>query len=97
MRCARRGSEPVAYAGTCWRWGGPADSREHRHKASDLRREFAKAEYEANEVILSRTHGRRNVDVRGPNAKVAIDPFEKHSLIVLDRAHIAYRVTWGDV
>jgi hypothetical protein len=48
-----------------------ADSREHRHKASDLRREFGTAEYEAKDVILARSQGRPEVLLPGPNASVA--------------------------
>jgi hypothetical protein len=50
---------------------GVADSREHRHKASDLRREFGRAEYQARDVILARSDGRPEELLRGPNASVA--------------------------
>jgi hypothetical protein len=62
---------PHDYEGTCWWCGGVADSREHRHKASDLRREFSMAEYQAGDVILRRSEERPAIDLRGPNAKVA--------------------------
>jgi hypothetical protein len=62
---------PHDYSGTCWWCGSVADSREHRHKASDLRREFGRPEYEAGDVILSRSEGRPEVLLPGPNAKVA--------------------------
>jgi hypothetical protein len=62
---------PHDYSGTCWWCGGGADSCEHRHKASDLRREFGRDEYDARDVILSRSHGRPEVLVPGPNAKAA--------------------------
>lgn len=62
---------PHDYSGECWWCGGEANSREHRHKASDLRREFAKEEYRAGDVMLIRSEGRPDVGLRGPNAKVA--------------------------
>jgi hypothetical protein len=49
-----------------WWCGGVADSREHRHKASDLRREFGRAEYQARDVILARSDGRPEELLRGP-------------------------------
>jgi hypothetical protein len=58
---------PRDYTGTCWWCGAPANSREHRHKASDLRREFAKGEYGAGEVIVRR--GEETIPVRGPNSR----------------------------
>jgi hypothetical protein len=57
------------YTGTCWWCGAPADSREHRHKASDLRREFARGEYEKGDVIVRRE--REAIQVRGPNSMQA--------------------------
>jgi hypothetical protein len=39
------------------------------HKASDLRREFSAEEYQAGDIILSRSG--EPVDLRGPNAQVA--------------------------
>ncbi len=57
---------PHDYTGTCWWCGAPANSREHRHKASDLRREFAKQEYAAGEVIVRR--GEEAIPVQGPNS-----------------------------
>jgi hypothetical protein len=57
---------PHDYTGTCWWCGAQANSREHRHKASDLRREFAKQEYAAGEVIVSR--GEEKIPVQGPNS-----------------------------
>jgi hypothetical protein len=62
------------YAGLCWWCEAAADSREHRHKASDLRREFAPAEYAAKDVIISRSSG-PDIAVRGPKAKaVTFEP-----------------------
>jgi hypothetical protein len=55
------------YTGTCWWCGSPANSKEHRHKASDLRREFAKAEYEMGEVIVKREG--EALEVPGPKSK----------------------------
>jgi hypothetical protein len=54
------------YTGTCWWCGAAAGSREHRYKATDLRREFAKAEYEEGEVIVHR--GDDTDVVAGPKA-----------------------------
>jgi hypothetical protein len=61
--------EHHAYERECWWCGGEADSREHRHKASDLRREFSAEEYQAGDIILSRSG--EPVDLRGPNAQIA--------------------------
>lgn len=55
------------YSHTCWWCGAPADSREHRYKASDLRREFEAAEYKAGDVIRWLGSG-QEVVLRGPNA-----------------------------
>jgi hypothetical protein len=54
------------YTGTCWWCGGKADSREHRHKASDLRREFASAEYAGGDVAILR--GDQDLTLRSPKA-----------------------------
>jgi hypothetical protein len=62
---------PHDYSSTCWWCGGVADSREHRHKASDLRREFGRPEYEAGDVIISRSEDHPEVLLPGPNSKVA--------------------------
>jgi hypothetical protein len=59
------------YEGECWWCGGEADSREHRHKASDLRREFSSEEYRAGDVALFPNGGDPAVDLRGPNAIAA--------------------------
>lgn len=57
------------YTGTCWWCGAPADSREHRHKASDLRREFAHDEYAAGDVEI--VGGKGNRTLRSPKATPA--------------------------
>jgi hypothetical protein len=56
------------YTGTCWWCGAAAGSREHRYKATDLRREFSRAEYEEGEVIVRR--GGDTETVAGPKAGV---------------------------
>jgi hypothetical protein len=58
---------PHDYTGTCWWCRSPADSREHRHKSSDLRREFNMAEYAAGDVVVVRTAEQRTV--RGPGSR----------------------------
>jgi len=63
--------EHCEYQRECWWCGGEADSREHRHKASDLRREFSATEYQAGEIALFRSEDKPEVDLRGPNALVA--------------------------
>lgn len=75
------GSQPPVprrdYGASCWWCEGPAGSREHRHKASDLRREFSRAEYEANDVIIRRTGvPERAITVPGPNS--AAVKFDDH-------------------
>jgi hypothetical protein len=59
------------YERECWWCGDEADSREHRHKASDLRREFSSEEYKAGDIALFRSGEQVGVDLRGPNAKIA--------------------------
>ncbi|MEX2106774.1 MAG: hypothetical protein WD810_07735 [Solirubrobacterales bacterium] len=54
------------HAGTCWWCEGAAGSREHRYKATDLRREFSREEYNEGEVIVRR--GDRTTTVAGPKA-----------------------------
>lgn len=46
------------HAGECWWCGGPADSREHRYKRSDLKREHGKGGYSGDAVLsrISDTH-----------------------------------------
>jgi hypothetical protein len=58
--------ERCDHTGTCWWCCGAAGSREHRYKASDLRREFSREEYEKGEVIVRR--GEETEVVRGPKA-----------------------------
>lgn len=58
--------ERCDHTGTCWWCGGAAGSREHRYKATDLRREFSREEYEKGEVIVRR--GDRTTTVAGPKA-----------------------------
>jgi hypothetical protein len=47
-------------AGECWWCGGPADSREHRYKRSDLKREHGKGGY-SGDAVLSRISDVRSV------------------------------------
>lgn len=53
--------------GKCWWCGTPADSREHRLKASDLRREYGKPPY-TDLRTLTRFSGDDRHDFRGPNS-----------------------------
>jgi hypothetical protein len=58
--------EHCDHTGTCWWCGASAGSREHRYKATDLRREFSREEYEKGDVIVRR--GDDTLKVAGPKA-----------------------------
>jgi hypothetical protein len=53
--------------GKCWWCGAPADSREHRLKGSDLRREYGKPPYTDLRTLTRFSEGDRH-DFRGPNS-----------------------------
>lgn len=53
--------------GRCWWCGAPTDSREHRLKASDLRREYGKPPY-TDLRTLTRFSGSDRHDFSGPNS-----------------------------
>lgn len=59
MSFVQEAAEPI-----CWWCGAIADSREHRVKASQLRRMFKTADY----LILSGKNGERSTRLNGPNA-----------------------------
>ena len=39
------------YRGQCWWCGNTADSREHKYKSSDIKREFGKHSYKGNKAV----------------------------------------------
>ena len=55
--------------GKCWWCGARADSREHRLKASDLRREYGKPPYDDLRT-LARFSGDQRSEFRGPNSSL---------------------------
>lgn len=66
---AARSPDTTISTGSCWWCGAPADSREHRLKASDLRREYGKPPY--NDLrTLTRFSGADRHDFRGPNSSL---------------------------
>lgn len=55
-------------AGKCWWCGAPADSREHRLKASDLKREYGKPPYNDLRTLTRFSGDGQHQDFRGPNS-----------------------------
>lgn len=63
-----------SYEGVCPWCGSPASSSEHRHKRTDVVREFGRGPYaDADAVVIGRGGGSagpiREIDVRGPGSK----------------------------
>ena len=56
-----------SYGDLCWWCGAQADSREHRHKASDVRREFGSGPFTANGGVV-RWSGPQLDSVQGPRS-----------------------------
>jgi hypothetical protein len=56
------------YLGTCWWCGGIADSAEHKHKRTDLRREFGDGPYLGDSEIV-RNVKERSTTIQGPKSK----------------------------
>ena len=56
------------YGGRCWWCGQPADSREHRHKATDVRREFGRGPFTGPDAVV-RWSGRALDQVQGPRSR----------------------------
>lgn len=57
----------ASYGGMCWWCGAPADSREHRHKASDVRREFGSGPFTGGSAVV-RVSGPHLDQVQGPRS-----------------------------
>lgn len=55
------------YQGNCWWCGSPADSREHRHKKSDVVRSFGSAPWTGG-VVRVRSGSDREERIQGPNS-----------------------------
>lgn len=56
-------------AGQCWWCGAPSDSREHRHKASDVRREFGTGPYRGDDEVVRGVSGETLRTVQGPKSE----------------------------
>lgn len=63
------GMRARVYRGECWWCEAPANSREHRHKRSDLIREFGPGPYLGDDALVRGVAGRPPREVRGPNSK----------------------------
>ena len=55
------------YAGACWWCGRPADSREHKHKRTDVKRMYGSGPWRGEDAIIRGTGGTLR-NVQGPNS-----------------------------
>jgi hypothetical protein len=58
------------YQGNCWWCGSIADSREHKYKSTDLKREFGKYSYKGENKIVRVGRSEDGDEIQGPNSDI---------------------------